>query len=122
MKIDFNKLKKLKNRYLSGKGAILFLLNRKVGAMVGDKDFGELTDLHLDRAEKNLTLEISRGLSINTINIEGYGVISRQGKPYLIWKKAQVDGPDRERYAPVFNRCEGIELTKRYATVVEALL
>ena len=49
-------------------------------------------------------------------------MISRQGKPYLIWKKAQVDGPDRERYAPVFNRSDGIELTKRYATVVEALL
>lgn len=122
MKIDFNKLKKLKTRYLSGKGAILFLLNRKVGAMVGDKDFGKLTDLHLDRAEKNLTLEISRGLNTNTINIEGYGVVSRQGKPFLIWKGVRVDGPDKERYAPVFYRREGIELTKRYATVVEALL
>jgi hypothetical protein len=122
MKIDFNKLKKLKNRYLSGKGAILFLLNRKVGAMVGDKDFGQLTDLHLDRAEKNIVLEICRGLSVNTIAIEGYGVVNRQGTPYLTWKGARIDGPDKDRYAQVFQRRDGIELTKRYAAVVEAIL
>ena len=122
MKIDFNKLKKLKNRYLSGKGAILFLLNRKVGAMVGDRDFGQLTDLHLDRAEKNIVLEICRGLSVNTIAIEGYVVVNRQGTPSLTWKGARIDGPDKDRYAQVFQRRDGIELTKRYAAVVEAIL
>jgi len=122
MKIDFKKLKKLKNRYLSGKGAILFLLNRKVGAMVGDADFGELTDLRLDRAEKNIVLEIARGPNVNTIAIEGYVVVSRHGTPYLTWKGAHIDGPDKERYAQVFQRREGIELTKRYAAVVEAIL
>ncbi len=121
MRIEFKRLKKLKNRYLSGKGAILFLLNRKVAAMVG-ADFGELTDLHLDRAEKNMVLEISRGLDVNTIAISGYGVVSRQGKPYLTWNDARVEGPERERYASIFQRKEGIELTKRYAAVVEAIL
>lgn len=122
MKIDFKKLKKLKNRYLSGKGAILFLLNRKVGAMVGDRDFGELTDLHLDRADKNMVLEISRGLSVNTITIGGYSVVIRRGTPYLTWRETRIEGPDRERFARVFGRREGIELTKRYAAVVEAIL
>lgn len=122
MKIDFKKLKKLKNRYLSGKGAILFLLNRKVGAMVGDRDFGELTDLHLDRADKNMVLEISRGLSVNTITIGGYSVVIRRGTPYLTWRETRIEGPDRERFARVFERREGIELTKRYAAVVEAIL
>ncbi len=122
MKIDFKKLKKLKNRYLSGKGAILFLLNRKVGAMIGDVDFGELTNLRLDRAEKNIVLEIARGPNVNTIAIEGYGVVNRKGLAYLVWKDARIDGPDKERYAPVFERRKGIELTKRYAAVVEAIL
>ena len=121
MRIEFKRLKKLKNRYLSGKGAILFLLNRKVAAMVG-ADFGELTDLHLDRAAKNMVLEIRCGLDVNTIAINGYGVVNRQGKPFLTWNTTQIEGPDRERYMPIFQRKEGIELTKRYAAVVEAIL
>ncbi|WP_028318064.1 hypothetical protein [Desulfobulbus elongatus] len=122
MKINIHKLKKLKNRWLTGKGAILFLLNRKVAAMTGDGDFGELTDLRLDRAEKNLVLEVSRGLHVNTIAIRGYGVVTRRGTPYLTWKSAQCDGPDSERYAQVFRQRDGIELSKRSVAVVEAIL
>ena len=121
MKINFNKLKKLKNKYLSGKAAILFLLNRKVAAMVGDRDFGELTDLRLERTEKNIVLEVSRGLAVNTIAIQGYGVVNRRGVPYLTWKSVEFDGPDHDRYKSVFRNRDGIELSKRYVSVVEAI-
>lgn len=122
MNIRLDKLKKLKNRYLSGKAAILFLLNRKVAAMTGSRDFGTLTDVQLDRSEKNMVLEITNGLHCNIITITGYGVVNKKGRPHLTWRQAHIEGPDRALYAPVFDHNDGIELTNRYAAVVEAIL
>jgi len=90
--------------------------------MTGNRDFGTLTDVHLDRNHKNMVLEISKGLQRNTIAISGYAVIKRKGRPHLTWRDAHIEGPDRELYAPVFNRGDGIELTKKYAAVVETIL
>lgn len=123
LKKNKNKLKQLRNRFLSSKALALFVLNRKVKFMIGqDKDFGTLTDLQLDRQAKNLTLEVERDRESSTITINNYGFETRKGTPYLIWKSVNFTGPDTPYFQDVFSRINGIELSKRYISVVEAIL
>lgn len=123
IKKNKNKFRKLRERYFSSKAGVLFVLNRKIKTMVGLGDnFGKLTDLELDRQQKNLTLEVTYEKEVNNISIHGYGFTQRKGEPYLVWEKMKFDGPESENYRKRFKSLDGIELSKRYISVVEAIL
>lgn len=123
VKKNKNTFRKLRERYFSSKAGVLFVLNRKLGSSIGlGKDFGKLTDLELDRELKTITLEVTSREDINTIAIQGYGFTQRKGAPYLVWNEMAFDGPASDEYKRKFKTMDGIELSRRYVSLVEAIL
>lgn len=119
----FKKLGRLKDKSLSGKGAALFLLNRKIPELAGGKNaFGRITDLHLDRQAKNVSFEIARASEVNTITVKGYYVDALMGKSCVTWNSMEFDGPAREKYRKIFQGINRIEISKRYIFMLEAVL
>ncbi|PIE38511.1 MAG: hypothetical protein CSA53_04115 [Gammaproteobacteria bacterium] len=118
-----SRFKRLRQRYFSTKAAVLFILNRKIKGAVGlGEDFGRITDIELDRGKKDITMEVTQEDAVNTIAVRGYGFEQRKGKPYLIWKTMDFAGPAGEEYRRRFAGMNGIELSKKYIAVVEAVL
>lgn len=119
----FKKMGRLRNKSLSGKGAALFLLNRRIPAMAGGKKaFGKITDLRLDRPTKTIAFEISRDGSINTITVRGYHIAAHRGESCLSWKDMEFSGPDKGRYAKIFHDIERIKISKNSLFLLEAVL
>lgn len=119
----FKKLGRLKEKSLSGKGAALFLLNRKIPELAGGKNaFGKITDLRLEREAKSVSFEISRDSEVNTITVKGYHIDPRLGQSCLSWDVMEFDGPARERYRKIFQNIDRIEISKRYIFMLEAVL
>ena len=123
IKKNTNRLKRFRARYLSGKAAVLFLVNRKMKGFFGEaNNFGRLTDIELRRREKAIVMEVTDEEAVNTIIIEHYGFEHRSGEPYLVWKKVSFDGPAEGKYRGIFKDINGIELSRGYFSLVEAVL
>ncbi len=122
LKKRIEKLKRLRNRYLSSKTAALYFVNRKMKSLTGEHSFGTLTDLRLDRVDKNIELEVMNDDQVNTIAINGYGFTNKRGTPYLTWQSASFSGPEADHYRGILNKLDGIELSKRYVSLIEAVL
>ena len=123
IKKNSNRFKRLQERYFSSKAGVIFVLNRKLGIIVGEgRDFGKVTDLELDREDKNILLEVTHRGEANTIAIIGYGFNQRKGAPWLVWKDIDFDGPESSNYRKRFNKINGIELSPKYVNFVEAIL
>ena len=118
-----NLVRRFRDRYLSGKAAALFVVNRKLKGFFGEhNNFGKLTDLSLSRREKTIALEVSDGSEVTTITIRDYGFSERRGEPYLIWQSIDFEGPGREKYQKIFARQQGLQLSKKIFALVEAVL
>jgi len=125
MKIKKNSTRfmRLRTKYLSSKGIAIFAINKKLkNAFTSGQDFGKLTDLQLDRQSKNMTLELERRAQINTIALTGYSFENRKGTPYLIWKNINFTGPATNHYITIFKKIDGIALSPKYISIVEAVL
>lgn len=118
------KLGRLKEKYLSSKAAALFFLNRRAKTLKEEGfDFGVLTDIELDRQNKELLLEVTdRGEGVTIIGINGYRFENRKGEPWLVWRKIACEGAQEERYRRLFLQMGGIRMSKRYFALVEAVL
>lgn len=118
-----NKIRKFRDRYFSGKAAVLFVVNRKLRGFFGDENnFGKLTDLTLSRGEKTIAIEVSDGLEVNTITIRDYGFTYRRGEPFLVWRTIDFEGNGQERYRKIFSQKQGLRLSKKLFSLVEAVL
>ncbi|PHR27269.1 MAG: hypothetical protein COA36_09795 [Desulfotalea sp.] len=114
---------RLRTKYLSSKAIALFVINKKLKTTLQhDSDFGKLTDIQLNRQQKNMTLELEHLSEINTIAINGYTFENRKGEPYLIWRTIDFTGPAKDHYKMIFKNIDGIELSKKYIAIVEAVL
>ena len=123
LKKNSTRLMRLRTKYLSSKAIALFVINKRIkSALQHGKDFGKITDLQLNRQQKNMTLELERQDEINTITISGYTFENRKGAPYLIWKDIDFTGPATNHYRTIFKNINGIELSKKYVSIVEAVL
>jgi len=108
---------------IDGKGAALFLLNRRLPELVGNTtEFGRMTDLRLDRRAHSIAFDISREREVHTITVRGYRLFTVQQRSYLGWSSLRVDGPAREHYSRAFHGIERIEVPRRYVFMLEALL
>lgn len=123
IKKNTNRLQKFRNKYFSGKAGAMFLISRKMNRLlVPHESIGKLTDINLFRKEKNIVIELSNGHEVNNISISSYSFEHRKGDPYLVWKSVECEGPEEDRYKRLFNNLDGIELSKRYFSLVEAIL
>lgn len=114
---------RLRTKYLSSKAIALMVINKKLkNSFTSGQDFGKLTDLQLDRQSKNMTLEVERRGDISTIALTGYRFETRKGTPYLIWKNIDFTGPATDHYKTIFGKIDGIALSKKYISIVEAVL
>lgn len=114
---------RLRTKYLSSKAIALFVINKKLkNTLQHGEDFGQLTDLQLNRQNKNMTLELERQDELNTIALTGYTFENRRGIPYLIWKNINFTGPATQHYQKIFKNIDGIELSRKYISIVEAVL
>lgn len=119
----FSKLKKLRLKHINGKTTALFLLNRNIPRMTaGKQNFGKITDLHLDRKQKNSTFEITRNGEVNTVTVQGYKIVANKGKSFLSWQKLDCTGPAKTEYHRAFKGLKQLEIPKKYITIVEAAL
>ncbi|MGI6656201.1 MAG: hypothetical protein ACOX5Z_05140 [Desulfobulbus sp.] len=119
----FKKLNRLRLKNLSGKGAALFLLNRKIPAMGGGKArFGAITDLHLDRGGKTIAFEITREQEVNTVTVRGYGIAAHKGKSALRWQSMEFAGPSSDVYRQAFHNIDRIDVPRAYVSFLEAVL
>ncbi len=122
-KKNIGRIRKFRDRYLSGKAAVLFVVNQKLKGFFGEENnFGKLTDLTLSRREKTMSMEVSDGLEVTSITLRRYGFTKRRGEPYLVWQTIDFDGPGKERYRKIFARQEGLRLSKGLFSLVEAVL
>lgn len=123
IKKSSNRFMRLKTRYFSSKGLALWAINKKLKKALGHgQEFGKLVDLQLNRQEKNIGLELEHQGEVNTIMLSGYGFENRKGRPHLIWKDINFTGPAQHHYQSVFKKIESIELSKKYVSLVEAML
>lgn len=119
----FKKIRRLREKHLSGKGAALFLLNRKIPGLAGGRrEFGTITDLRLDRPAKTISFEITRGAMVNTIAVRGYHIATHRGESCLEWNSMEFSGPDRVRYGKIFQNVERIRISKNSLFLLEAVL
>ncbi|MBV1883662.1 MAG: hypothetical protein KUG82_18630 [Pseudomonadales bacterium] len=81
------KLKQFNKQIISSKTAILVLINRYVPT-----DMGSVIDLHLDRQNQTLCVEIEKNEAITEVVIEHYQVNYSAGRPILTWKQVKVKG------------------------------
>lgn len=101
----------------------MFFVNYKLKSITGrDEQFGRLTDLALNRDTKEISLEMTQYEEITCITIEGYRFDNRKGETYLCWDKVNSEGPAQDKYSKIFDNINGIELSKRYMLLVEAIL
>ncbi len=120
---SIKRLKRLRSRYLSSKTAVLYILNRKFAGLGKESGgVGKLTDIILDRERKNISLFVENHGNTNSIAMQGYGFTQKGGSPFLVWKTIQCQGPDRKNLDQVFNRLDGIELSKTVLPLVETIL
>lgn len=119
----FKKLNRLRLQKLNGKSAALFLLNRKIPRLGGDKaHFGTITDLHLNRREKTIAVEITREREINTVTVRGYGIAAHKGQSALRWQSMEFDGPSSALYRRTFKGLDRIQVPRAYLYMLEAFL
>ena len=123
VKKNTNRLKQFQSRYFSSKAGILLVVNHKLKGFFGtDNQFGKLTDLELRRQEKTIILEVTDGEDVNNIAICNYGFENRKGDPYLTWKSIDFEGPAEDKYKRIFRDLDGVLLSKKYFSLVEAML
>lgn len=116
-------MQRFRNKYLSSKAAILFMINRKMKDItVEGGSFGKLTDLEVLRQDKTILIELTEGKEASLIEIRRYGFLHRKGEPFLVWQDLHFDGPAKERYQKIFKKLDGIQLSKRNFSLVEAIL
>jgi len=120
----FKKLRRLKEKRLSGKTAAMFLLNRKLAGMKngGADEFGKIIDLRLDRPEKSIAIELSRNGETSVVMVKGYRVESHLGGSALSWQSMDFTGADRERYRRIFRGVDRIKIPKSTIFMLEAIL
>lgn len=122
-KTNKNPIRRFRDRYLSGKAAVLFVVNRKLRGFFGESNnFGKLTDLTLSRREKTIAMEVTDGSQVNIITIREYGFSERRGEPFLTWRAIDFEGPGRDKYQKIFARQQGLRLSKNFFALVEAVL
>ncbi|WP_448871228.1 hypothetical protein [Desulfobulbus propionicus] len=119
----FKKLNRLRLKYINGKSAALFLLNRKIPDLGGGRaHFGTITDLRLDRQNKAISFEISREQEINTVTVRGYGIAANKGRSALHWQSMEFAGPSSNAYRQAFRGLDRIEVPRAYMYMLEAVL
>lgn len=113
----------LKLKGFSGKTAVLFFLNRKISALAGERnDFGKLTDLRLDRQARSISFDVTRDGETHSLAIRDYRFVVGKGQSYLSWASMDCDGPGRERYGEIFQEIDRIKVSKRYISMLEAVM
>jgi len=118
-----SRLRKFQERYLSGKAAVLFIVNRKMASLLGaDNNFGKLVDLTRSRSERTITMKTENHEGINSITLRGYNLVHRRGEPFLVWRSIDFAGPAADNYRSIFAAKDGLRLSKKFFNLVEAVL
>ena len=83
----YKKIKKLTKKVFSSKTYVLLGINKFV-----PDDFGEVTDIVVDREEKNIFVALVKEGSTGNLNILKYAVVYEGTQAYLTFSKIEKDG------------------------------
>ncbi|HHO42196.1 MAG TPA: hypothetical protein ENN12_02445 [Epsilonproteobacteria bacterium] len=83
----YTKIKRLSKKIFSSKTYLLAGLNRVI-----DDDLGKITDITVDREDKNIYLELEKKQEFARLDVLGYGIVYKGNKAYLTFKSIQRSG------------------------------
>jgi hypothetical protein len=83
----YEKIKRLSKKIFSSKTYLLAGLNRVI-----DDDLGKITNIAVDREDKNIHLELQKAQESGGLDVLGYGIVYEGNRAYLTFKSIQRSG------------------------------
>lgn len=116
------KIKKLRFKKIGAKDAAIFLINRKLPALAGTRDLGEVTDLRLNRPAKSLAVDLARNNQTSSVTINKYRFVLFKSKSFLTWDNIECQGKDGKRFKQALSSVKQIEVPKKYMSILKVIL
>jgi len=112
----YTKIKRLSKKIFSSKTYLLAGLNRVI-----DDDLGKITDITVDRENKNIHLELGKGQESGRLDVLGYGIVYRGNKACLTFNSIEKSGYLKKALQGLKIKNE-IAINPLYIKIVERIL
>jgi sporulation protein YlmC with PRC-barrel domain len=112
----FNTMRRFAKKAFSSKTYVLAGVNRLV-----PETLGKVTDLEIDRENKNISLELLRGKEQAALHVKNYAIRYRGSRSFLVFETLYAQGFLKSQLKSAMKNRE-IEIEKRYIKAVKTLI
>jgi sporulation protein YlmC with PRC-barrel domain len=112
----FNTMRRFAKKAFSSKTYVLAAVNRFV-----PETMGKLTDLEIDRENKNISMELLRGKENAALHVKNYSLRYRGSRSFLVFETLYAQGFLKPQLKSVLKNRE-IEIDPRYIKAVKTLI
>jgi len=112
----FKKIKKFTKKVFSSKTYLLIGLNKII-----PNHLGSITDITIDREDKNIYLELEQDKKKAQLNILGYGLEYKGDTAYLVFKKIEKTSYLSTMLKDI-QQIKKIKVDKKYIKLVEQMI
>lgn len=112
----YDKIKKMTQKTFSSKTYVLMGVNKFI-----PEHFGKVTDLVVDRTEKNIYVSLDKKEDKAKLSILGYHIIYKGTQPYLAFNKLHKDGFLNDKLGSLIISKE-IAIDSKYIKLVQRMV
>jgi hypothetical protein len=120
MRNIFNRIRQLRQRYVSSKAIAIWALNKKL-----PEGWGHIIDLDLDRELSLLSIQICTSkrepLNRTQLSIAGYQINTESSESRLTWTEIKVKGHNKSWFKKQLMQRKFIVIPAHYVALVEKL-